>query len=480
MKKCFLLGLLVGLFVAFGVLHAAADDGIRLQVFGTVLSCDVPPVMENDRTLVPLRSVFESMEADVNWNGEKQLVTVEQDGMRLELTIGSRTAYVNGQAETMDVAPKLIQDRTMIPVRFVSEKLGYLVDWDGDSRTVIIEKKLALLTKIELEETQYDNLLNMAMDEYREPEISTLGDPFRIVLDFTDTVYSHGDGKIAANTGWIKEIRWAAHGDNYRVVIECNGEQPYRFAKTGDTTFSVIVGTAETNQAAGQPEEETPAAPAAPTEPAEPEQPPAQQTKPKDQILVMIDAGHGGSDPGAMPKGEDGAYIQSGGKEVQEKDITLSIALKVRDALAASGVNVQMTRDTDTFLELAEIGEIANQADADLFVSIHCNSYEASGPNGVEILTYSTEGKDAYGITSDQIAQNILEEYVPATGFYNRGIKDGSWLAVLKRTNMPGVLVETGFLTNPDNLAALLDDGMQNTMAQAIARGIIKSIAQMP
>lgn len=476
MKKRMVLALLTGLFLALGCMGALADSGIRLQVFGSIISCDVPPILENDRTLVPLRSVFESMEADVNWNGQEQQVTVDKDGLHMVLTIGSNTAYVNGTAETMDVAPRLVNDRTMIPVRFVSEKLGYRVDWDGSSQTVIIEqpKSYAYLTKIELEQTPNDNLLNLAMDRYQEPAISTLGDPFRIVLDFTDTQYAPGSSKTVVNTGWVKEVRWASHGDDYRVVIECNGEQPYRFVKTGDTTFSVIVGTAETSQAAGQPEDETPAAP------VEPEQPPSHQTKPKDQILVMIDAGHGGKDPGAMPKGEDGSYLQYNGRDVQEKDITLSIALKVRDALAASGVNVQMTRDTDTYLELAEIGEIANQADADLFVSIHCNSYDASGPNGVEVLTYSTEGKDAYGITSDQIAQNILDEYVPATGFYNRGIKDGSWLAVLKRTNMPGVLVETGFLTNPNDLAALLDDGMQTKMAQAIANGIIKSIAQMP
>ena len=477
MKKRFWFGLLVGLIAIFGTMVGSADAGIRLQVFGSVLSCDVPPVIENDRTLVPLRSVFESMEADVNWNGQKQLVTVDRDDMHIELTIGSKTAHVNGRTEAMDVAPKLIGDRTMIPVRFVSEKLGYLVDWDDKSQTVIIEKNISFLTKIELEKTQYDNLLNLAMDEYQEPKISTLGDPYRIVLDFTDVAYARGDGKLAANTGWVKEIRWAEHGDDYRVVIECNGKQPYRFVKTGDTTFSVIVGTAETSQEQGQPGEE----PAEqPPEPPKPVEKPVRQPKPKDQLLVMIDAGHGGKDPGAMPKGEDGEYLQNDGKNIQEKDITLSIALKVRDALAASGVNVQMTRDTDKFLELSEIGEIANRADADLFVSIHCNSFDGSSPNGVEVLTHSTEGKDAYGITSNQIAKNILAEYVPATGFYNRGIKDGSWLAVLKRTDMPGVLVETGFLTNEENLSALLDDEMQTKMAQAIARGIVTSIEQMP
>ena len=477
MKKRFLFGLLVGLIVIFGIMGVSAASGIRLQVFGSVISCDVPPVIENDRTLVPLRSVFESMDADVNWNGNKQLVTVERDDMHIELTIGSKTAYVNGKTEAMDVAPKLVADRTMIPVRFVSEKLGYMVDWDEKSQTVIIEKDISFLTKIELEKTQYDNLLNLAMDTYQEPKISTLGDPYRIVLDFTDVTYARGDGNLSVNTGWVKEVRWAEHGDDYRVVIECNGKQPYRYVRTGTASMSVIVGTAETNQESkpseGEPDEQ-------PTEPPKPVEKPVRQPKPKDQLVVMIDAGHGGKDPGAMPKGEDGEYLQNNGKNVQEKDVTLSIALKVRDALAASGVNVQMTRSTDTFLELSEIGEIANRADADLFVSIHCNSFDGSGPNGVEVLTHSTEGKDAYGITSNQIAKNILAEYVPETGFYNRGIKDGSWLAVLKRTNMPGVLVETGFLTNEENLAALLDDGMQTKMAQAIARGVLKSIEQMP
>lgn len=474
MKKRIFLALLTGLFVTLGfIVGVSADSGIRLQVFGSLVSCDVPPILENDRTLVPLRSVFEHMEADVNWNGEQQQVTVDKDGLHLEMVIGSTTAYINGVAETMDVAPRLVNDRTMIPVRFVSEKLGYQVKWDGNSQTVIIEqpKTYAYLTKIELEQTPNDNLLNLAMSPYQEPAVSTLGDPFRIVLDFADTKYEPGSSKIAADTGWVKEVRWASHGDDYRVVIECNGEQPYRLVRTGDTTFSIIVGTAETNQPSGV--TETPSQPVPPEQSTQPETPAGK--------LVMLDAGHGGKDPGAMPKGEDGAYLyDANGNVVQEKDITLSIALKVRDKLQANGVNVQMTRDTDEYLELAHIAEIANQANASLFVSIHCNSYEASSPNGVEILTYSTEGKDAYGITSDQIANNILEAYIPATGFYNRGIKDGSWLAVLKRTNMPGVLVETGFLTNPNDRAALIDAGMQDKIAEALAQGIMKTLSQMP
>ena len=107
-----------------------AGDAIRVVLDGQMLQFDVPPVIENDRTLVPLRVIFEALGAegnnpiaDVEWNGETQTVTAKRSDTEIKLIIGGE-AYVNGQAVELDVPAKIIEDRTLVPLRFVSEALG--------------------------------------------------------------------------------------------------------------------------------------------------------------------------------------------------------------------------------------------------------------------------------------------------------------------------------------------------------------------
>ena len=97
------------------------------------------PVLRNGRTLVPLRGIFEALGAIVNWDENSQTVTVSREGIKiLTITIGCRTATKNGAEIFLDVPAELINNRTMVPLRFVSETLGAKVDWDVSSNTVLI------------------------------------------------------------------------------------------------------------------------------------------------------------------------------------------------------------------------------------------------------------------------------------------------------------------------------------------------------
>jgi hypothetical protein len=102
------------------------------------LSFDVPPVIENGRTLVPLRAIFESLGATVQWDGNTQTVTATKTGTTIIITIGQTTAYKNGSLIALAVSPKIINNRTMVPLRFVSEALGAQVNWDGYTQTIKI------------------------------------------------------------------------------------------------------------------------------------------------------------------------------------------------------------------------------------------------------------------------------------------------------------------------------------------------------
>jgi hypothetical protein len=110
---------------------------VKLQ--NTILGFEQPPVIEEGRTLVPMRFLFEQMDKEVEWNQDTQTATVTGDSARIAFSIDDDTATVNNQSQTMDVPARLINGNTMIPVRFLSENLGYDVQWDADRGIISIE-----------------------------------------------------------------------------------------------------------------------------------------------------------------------------------------------------------------------------------------------------------------------------------------------------------------------------------------------------
>ncbi|MCL6449580.1 MAG: copper amine oxidase N-terminal domain-containing protein, partial [Armatimonadetes bacterium] len=115
-----------------------AEQGVKIQVDGKFLTFDVPPLLENGRTLVPLRALFENLGALVKWEEETRTVTAVKGDLTVRLTIGSTLAYVNDKPVTLDVPAKIVNGRTLIPVRFVSESLGAKVTWDAATRLVSV------------------------------------------------------------------------------------------------------------------------------------------------------------------------------------------------------------------------------------------------------------------------------------------------------------------------------------------------------
>ncbi len=101
------------------------------------------PVVDNDRTLVPIRAIIEAMGGDVKWDGEQNTALLTLGDDIITLTIGSETAFFNEEKHTLDVAPKIINDRTMLPIRFIAESFKFGVDWDEKTETITITKELA-------------------------------------------------------------------------------------------------------------------------------------------------------------------------------------------------------------------------------------------------------------------------------------------------------------------------------------------------
>lgn len=177
-------------------------------------------------------------------------------------------------------------------------------------------------------------------------------------------------------------------------------------------------------------------------------------------VTVMLDAGHGGVNPGAVYEGR------------QEKDDALALVLAIGPILQNNGIDVLYTRTTDVYQTPLQKAELANEADVDYFVSIHRNSFpEDNVVSGVESLVYDLSG------VKYEMAQNINAQ-LETVGFVDLGVKARPNLIVLRRTKMPAVLVEAGFI-NSDTDNMLFDANFQ-AIAQAIADGIIETIDVQP
>lgn len=217
--------------------------------------------------------------------------------------------------------------------------------------------------------------------------------------------------------------------------------------------------------------------------------------------VVVIDAGHGGHDSGAL------------GKKAKEKDIALAIALKVGKYIEnnCKDVKVIYTRNTDVFVELYRRAEIANQANADLFISIHCNAIDNPKPHGTETwvmglhkskanldvakkensaILLESNSAESYGNfdpnspesyiifslyqskfreQSIDFASKVENEFENRVGRFNRGVKEAGFL-VLWKTTMPSILIETGFVSNPDEEKFLMSEQGQDYLSSAIYR----------
>ncbi len=178
-------------------------------------------------------------------------------------------------------------------------------------------------------------------------------------------------------------------------------------------------------------------------------------------MKIFIDPGHGGPDPGAVGNG------------VTEEFVNLNVSLELARLLRDAGFDVRLYRTTsdggvleDKNADLRNRAAQANQWGADYFISIHTNSSANPAAQGVEAYVYRL------GTTSERLGQSIVDSVASELGSVNRGVMQANF-AVLRRTNMPAVLVELGYLTNPTEALNLNSPAWQRAVADAIFQGIV-------
>lgn len=182
----------------------------------------------------------------------------------------------------------------------------------------------------------------------------------------------------------------------------------------------------------------------------------------KSEVVIVIDPGHGGKDPGAQAS-----------NKTEEKSLNLDVALRVEEILSSYGYTIKMTRDDDSSVNIYQRPKFANEENAHAFVSIHANSSTNSEASGIETL-YAPRDKTSVKYDAQYpLAQKIHYELIKETSMQSRGIKQRPDLIVLNQTEMPAVLVELGFMSNEMDMALMETDFFKDACAKAIANGLI-------
>lgn len=343
----------------------------------------------------------------------------------------------------------------MVPLCFVSEQLGAGVAWIGETATVAITSPeepepgpsqpekgdLGRITGLSFDETA--QTLTISADHTPEYRIVDLGD--RLAVDLLGAVYPEADSglTLSVESQSVLSVRCYQHGDDLgygyphtlRVVLDLAPGVSYAQHLTvsaGGNQVRVAVTGA-------------------------PEEPEVPATDPE-KITIAVDPGHGGNQPGAV-------YPDKNGDDVKEKDLTLPMALMLADILEEKGYNVVLTRTGDDSVSLADRARMANAAQAEVFVSIHCNALDRTDYEGIFTYYYPNSTK------GEALAKQVQAGVVAATGGIGRGTPSANF-QVLRETTMPAVLVETGFMSCPAELARLCDPDYQQKLAQGIANGV--------
>jgi len=178
--------------------------------------------------------------------------------------------------------------------------------------------------------------------------------------------------------------------------------------------------------------------------------------------VIVIDAGHGGTDPGTI--GIRGNY---------EKDINLQISEKLKSKLEASGYKVVLTRDSDEYIDNLARAELANKKRGRVFISIHGNALaDDNVTKGIQVLYYPNRSSTIGDLNNNELAQIMINSLINGTGATDKGIVERENLIVLNQTKMPAIIIEYGFLSNEMEEKLLLTDEYQYKIVDSVIDGL--------
>lgn len=487
-----------------GKSHSYSGKTIHLYIDNEeIQTTAMPPIQLNGCTLIPAKEVFVNTGAEVEWRSSEKSVYISKEDLLIVLKVDDDIAWVNGEHKKMAMPAKIINNKVMIPLRFIGEALGYNVLWQPE------EPSVSILTKSEEqsqnndinhifnweteENTSTDMLNNIANIDPTHTNQSTDTNPnssadtnidtsVNTNMEITDfnnftpdmdlnTIFGNenisylwGEGTFTLKQlDGLQAAKVTCEEDPYTKQIIVNLNQDYSgYLSEGYYTISdseiesmqivhqmgstqLIIKTSKIkalllSDIEGQLHMKV-------VTPSE-----------KYNKIVVVDAGHGAGDPGTTGNG------------IKEKDLNLALSQQLVSVLEADPeIKVYATRRDDTFVELEGRSAFSNEINPDLFISIHINSSDAN-PSASGTETYYTTKQDTRNKIFADIVQNAL---VSEFGTRNRGVKHNTFV-VTRCTDAPAILIEIGFLSNASDFEMMTSWDFTTRYAGAVYRSILE------
>jgi N-acetylmuramoyl-L-alanine amidase len=458
----------------------------------------------------------------VKGDRQVELATSSEPAEALRTTQGA--LRVDGQPQPGRRA--VLAGSSYLPLAELVRAFGGGLGWNGAASLVVVD----FSTPVPAPPPVPSSAAPTAEPPGAEPlgaEPTSGGRAARVLGEPRYAVHSEGYTRVAVDVPAGVTFELAVEGDNFIVLFEAARAEPYAltpdgpqltslgYAEVGGDALALIASTTYALDPSGRgftvgrlPAEgggETLYIDFSPEHRGErvaalselPRRELAAVQRPADvRKTVVIDPGHGGHDPGAVSD------------YVVEKELVLSVGLKLRELLEARGIAVQMTRDDDTYVELEDRASFAVPSEHNLFVSLHANSTETAGAEGIETWVFGepqddslielavlengggdlgrerTEQAQAEAASIDGdllreenlaystvLAQRVQHDLVGSTGSANRGVRKNYFL-VIREARVPAVLVELGFINHPTEGPKLADPDYQEQLARSLADGI--------
>ena len=409
-----------------------------VKVDNAQINTEYSPYTLNGRTFVPIRELTESLGAKVDWDTNTKSATVNFGNMVVKLKIDSSTVYINDNKKNIEVnsIPKFVlypngETKTMVPLRFLSETLGFNVSWEESTKTAFIN------TTKQIEE--------------KEPKsVSIEEDDKEIKKDKQKTEENN-----AKNSAGVKTSSLSNAKANSEPIKESSG--------TKRVSFISNIEKNETNKLNQKDEKDLYTSAGLDINEVNKleEQKVTRTLKAEGKLTVVIDPGHGGIDSGAI--------VSSG---LTEKELNIKVAKKLKEKLEDSNIEVIITRDSDEYIKLVDRTAMANDSNAELFLSIHFNSSDNRNARGIESLYANEKNVKIKSTIQSYFAQELQNALIKATNSPSRGIKNRPDLVVLNKTKGVAALVELGFMSNPEDYLLITNDEYLDKLVDGLFNGI--------
>ena len=472
----------VSVLLTLALAAPARAGAFRIDFVGEGRADDVETMEAQGTTYFRLADLSRAFLGTRHWNPLTGKVTLVVNGHRISASEGNQFARCDDEIRNVLRPPLRAEDGLWVPPAYLTDALAWAVDssiaWDRTTGTVTVIRHWPLVTSATVEGVPGGTVLVLGLSE--QAQFSTddsAGDAVDVLVrgaGLSDSlVVPDGTGLITgltvdrARRGVLVTAHLADDAGGYGASLRSDPDRIEILVEQG------VKGSSRAARAA---------APSAPEE-----------THGVERVMdtVVIDPGHGGPDPGAV-----------GLLGLPEKDVTLAIARGLEQALEKEGFHVLLTRAGDEALPIKRRAEIANLAEADLFLSIHVNGWHASTARGAQVsyrapvplslARGSALQRSRFGGTTTQW-QHAQDPFVPASRDLARAVHDrvaaamplasrgsrGNDLAMLSGCTMPAVMVEVGFATNGDDASALASQTWRRDLARAIARGVSDFRASM-